>query len=59
MSNLNGAFYKYRSDRRKKRSKTIRDENKISIDLNGFINIWYPSKPNIFYDLLRVLTAKT
>ncbi|CAD8178274.1 unnamed protein product [Paramecium pentaurelia] len=48
----------YKSERKKKRSKIMKDENKISIDLNRFLNIWYPQKPNLFNDIIRTLTAK-
>ncbi|CAD8105269.1 unnamed protein product [Paramecium sonneborni] len=48
----------YKSERKKRKSKIIKDENKISIDLNGFINIWFPQKPNLFNDIVRILTAK-
>ncbi|CAK91361.1 unnamed protein product (macronuclear) [Paramecium tetraurelia] len=52
----------HKSERKKNKSKLMKDENKnknkISIDLNKFINIWYPQKPNLFNDLLRNLTAK-
>ncbi|CAD8180706.1 unnamed protein product [Paramecium octaurelia] len=47
-----------KSEKKKKKSKILKDENKISIDLNGFLNIWFPQKPNLFPDLLRILTAK-
>ncbi|CAD8184181.1 unnamed protein product [Paramecium octaurelia] len=52
----------YKSERKKNKSKFMKDENKnqnkISIDLNKFTNIWYPQKPNLFNDLLRNLTSK-
>lgn len=48
----------YKSERKGKKSKIIKDENKISIDLIRFINIWYPQKPFLFNDIIKTLTIK-
>ncbi|CAD8199181.1 unnamed protein product [Paramecium pentaurelia] len=52
------SIIQYKSEKKKKKSKILKDENKISIDLNGFLNIWFPQKPNLFNDIMRILTAK-
>ncbi|CAD8169366.1 unnamed protein product [Paramecium octaurelia] len=57
-NNLIQGLKNYKTEDQKKKNKTVKDENKISTDLSGFINIWFPNKPNIFYDIIRTLTEK-
>ncbi|CAK89921.1 unnamed protein product (macronuclear) [Paramecium tetraurelia] len=58
-NNLIQGLKNYKAEDQKKKNKTVKDENKISTDLSGFINIWFPNKPNIFYDIIRTLTEKS
>ncbi|CAD8184178.1 unnamed protein product [Paramecium pentaurelia] len=57
-NNLIQGLQNYRSENQKKKIKIVKDENKISTDLTGFINIWFPNRPNIFQDIIKTLTEK-
>ncbi|CAD8109809.1 unnamed protein product [Paramecium sonneborni] len=56
--NLIQDLQNYKTEKQKNRIQVNKDDNKIKTDLNAFINIWFPNKPNLFQDIIKTLTEK-
>ncbi|CAD8104361.1 unnamed protein product [Paramecium sonneborni] len=61
-SNLIQSLQNYQTEKQKQKQKqktqVKKDDNKIKTDLNSFLNIWLPNKPNLFDDIIKTLTEK-